>query len=393
MLCFELRARKKENAEFRKITESILQKTNSEDLTIVFEKDKITIASDWNEVSYSNILLSACISVLEEYGCSMLPQDSLIINYKKAELSKMNFDKFILNIPESSIYKICPDRYMAKGARSVLNIMPQDPDSSCAISELYNICNFSNDIYGIDTSSYADGIISVRYFGGSSCFKNIYEICRIIEIIDSIIESSANNTAFTESELDKVQSKYAERSQFIESFSSIENFKANTHCTVTYDLSEVYDAITFSKLRKGLYRIYLNSNLSSLGDVSINYDTDNGKFQIKKAFGKLIVSFDEPTDFVECSLADSKICGGVLVDCKAENSEIKDSYIGHGSKIENSELSKSLISEYAEVHKSYIENSSVYGKIFDCELDEECCYAENAEFRNTKHSHCKKINN
>lgn len=336
------------------------------------------------------VALSAVVADLKAHGCFMESEDCLVLRVKNNDVSRINFERLVLALPEKGIYKLCPDRRWYKGGRSALKMLPADPDNTAGAGEIYNSSNYCNDIYGISSSELADNVLIFRYFGGEKFFDNIYGICRMVEMLCGLVESILRSPDFTVESSEVVQRCYKERSEFTSRFATLESFRAGTHCKLTYDMEEVTDAIRYEKLRKGLYRLYANGNLDDVGDFEINYDTDCGKFQVKDARNAVHACYLEPVDFIGCTLEDCCLTGGVLVDCKVKAGTLSDVYLGAGTEVTGAILTRSLVSKDASVSDGWLNATAVDGSVKKCVMDDYCTYTDGAEFTDTKYKHCKK---
>ena len=396
MIKFDISVRHKKASDDKEEWKKIVKKFKelyTGSYTLSFNAECCVFILDWQNDMTGLVMLAEAAHILNHLGCYMKPTDGVTVCLSHKGYARLNFNKFALKLPEEDIYKVCPDRRGKNGAKSVAVQWPSDPDVICNAADIYDVSNFRNTEYGICTAELSDGVLRIGYFGGKDFLKQPYPTCRMIEQIIGLCDAVIDSPEYTKSDSELLQKRWTERSAFASRFMSLEAFKAGTHCNLTCNLEPVTDAITFGKLRKGVYHLYVELRLDEVGDVDVNYDGDTGKFQVRKCSLPDGVVCSEPTDFAKCKVNDGSFNGGVFVECKLNGGKYKGVFFGNDTEVTGADILQSLISRGAVVKDSTVFSTDIDGTVKNCRLSQGCRYTAAAEFENTERKGCRRIDN
>lgn len=275
--------------------------------------------------------------------------------YGKTFLSHMNVLKFVLDFDEDFIYKLFPDRKGSVYAKSIKYIVPKDKYQFDNIDNInpYNFIFPSEKYYGVNFEKLVKNYLEFRYLGGENYEKRTNDILKLIDHFIVELFNSANNPEFSRenyTELRKILNKY---NHLTDSYISFEKFKENypdVGFLVDLDSDDRRIKSYWTKIRESLFSLL---NECSLKDGILNYNSDTGKLQIKKA--DLRDSYKiENVDIVECKVR------GVITNCDIFESEIED------AEVYNSNLFASTVAKNSKIMECYTNQSST---LINCYVD------------------------
>jgi hypothetical protein len=237
------------------------------------------------------------------------------------DISRLDSLKFILEYDENIPYTYFPERKNVLYSKSIKNILPGSKfftESSANISSRNYSYPFQP-YFAVDFSSLKRGNLTFRYIGGED-YQKKEGIREIIEYSSLTLYSCIRNPYINEknkAELDKILSKHQAIS---DSYSSATDFKRSfPDITLMVNLQSdkrVIDTM-YPYIRDKIYNLLIECNFQR---GYLNYDSNNGKLQIKDAEinnAYLIENID---------IFDSKI-EGTVSNCDIFQSEIKESEI------------------------------------------------------------------
>jgi RNA binding exosome subunit len=298
---------------------------------------------------------------------------SLSFNHRHLDtlesISQMNPTRLVLKFDENFIYSRFPEQKYSPYALSIKTLSPISTyvnESDVAKNIDYMLTLPAAKYYGIDFSNYTQGILEYNYIGGKNYPKKLQEIKEILEYIiiktyQSLNEDAEFYTAFEMEEMkritegfSKIQMSYYDPDIFLKEFENIKLFidlKTSTQTIKSF----------WTTLRKPLFEMILNGHLR---EGQFNYDTEVGKFQLRK--GKVGGTLLKNIDFIKCEIT------GVLenctfMNCNVVNSRVYNSKFIDGNKLINSYAEAVSINKHNEVTNSYIINTD---EVINCPIKE-----------------------
>jgi uncharacterized protein YjbI with pentapeptide repeats len=155
-----------------------------------------------------------------------------------------------------------------------------------------------------------------------------------------------------------------EYTKVVRSFSNPESFFTNFpdfHLLVDLKGYEENIKTYFPYIREKIFDLIVEGNVRS---GFFNYDTTNGRFQLKDAKIKN-ASFLDNMDLVNCKIRSAKLDNCRIFGCDIRNSEISNSEITNVNKVEKSKL-KNCSADYGnKLIECYIDCPE---KMIDCEV-------------------------
>lgn len=296
---------------------------------------------------------------------------SLSFNHKHLEtlssLSTMNPIRLVLKFDESYVYQRFPEQ---KGSPYALSIKLLSPIKNYINeSELERNINYIlttpyAEFYGINFKNYTTGILECNYIGGKDYASKPKEIKDVLEYFiiksyQSINESDMN--AFEQDEIkritegfDQIQMAFYDPDIFLKEF---QNLKVYVDLTTSRQLLKTY----WNNVRGPLFEMIINGGLR---EGKFNYDTQVGRFQLKK--GKLGGTTVRNMDLVDCELH-GVFEGCQFVGCNISKSRLYNSKVISSNKINESYIGGASINKGNELTKCYVVNNE---EIVNCKVNE-----------------------
>lgn len=305
-------------------------------------------------------------------------------------ISQMNPAKLILKFDENFVYQRFPEQ---KGSPYALSIKSLTPSSSY-INEseienhIQNILNTSfAKYYGINFKDYTRGILECNYIGGNDYTSKPKQIKDILEYFIFKTYQSVNEEEISDFEkyeikrltesFDKIQMSYWDPDIFLKEF---QDLKVYVDLKTSQQILKTY----WNQIRTPLFEMIINGELK---EGQFNYDTDVGRFQLKKGrvSGTLVKNMDfvscditgvlENCNFVSCNINKARVYNSRYISKNVINesylegasinagNEVKNSYIVNNEEVINCKVSNSLV-KFATVGKrmKVDENSTVIVK-------------------------------
>jgi len=297
---------------------------------------------------------------------------SLSFNHHNLEtpstISGMNPTRLVLKFDENFIYSRFPEQKHSPYALSIKTLAPVTTyinEKEIAQNINYLITLPSAEYYGIDFSNYTRGILECNYIGGKEYAKKPKEIKEILEyFIIKSYQGLLNEEYYAQFEVEemkritedfgKIQMAYVNPDIFLKEFKELKvyvDLKTSVQMVKTF----------WSVIRKPLFEMILNGKLRK---GQFNYDTQTGKFQLRKAAigGTLLKNLE----FFKCEIT-GVMENCTFQDCNVVNSRAYNSKFIQGNKVINSYLEGASINKNNEIVKSYIVNNE---EIVNCTVKE-----------------------
>jgi hypothetical protein len=281
------------------------------------------------------------------------------------ELDKL---QFILGIDEGLIYSKFGNRKNNVYSRSIKKVVPRN-----RFSILENVSQIDPKLfripdekyYGANFTKVPKGYIEIRYLGGKDYQKKITAIRDVIDyVVLYTYDILSGRRTYTKTDLENLKSMMKEYSKVVRSFSDPEAFFMNFpdfHLLV--DLKGYLENIKtyFPYIREKVFDIIVEGNVKN---GFFNYDTTNGRFQLKDAKIKSATYLDN-LDLINCKVRSSKLDNCRIFSCDIRNSEIYNSEVLNGNKVSKSKIKDTSADFGNKLIECYIDSPE---KMIDCEI-------------------------
>lgn len=276
--------------------------------------------------------------------------------------------QFILGIDEGLIYSKFGNRKNNVYSRSIKKVVPRN-----RFSILENVSHIDPKLfripdekyYGANFTKVPNGYIEIRYLGGKDYQKKITAIRDVIDyVVLYTYDILSGRRIYTKTDLENLKSMMKEYSKVVRSFSDPEAFFMNFpdfHLLV--DLKGYLENIKtyFPYIREKVFDIIVEGNVKN---GFFNYDTTNGRFQLKDAKIKSATYLDN-LDLINCKVRSSKLDNCRIFSCDIRNSEIYNSEVLNGNKISKSKIKDTSADFGNKLIECYIDSPE---KMVDCEI-------------------------
>lgn len=266
----------------------------------------------------------------------------------KFDMAKLDIGKFVLSFDEDLVYETFPNRKDSVYAKSIKFVMPLNGMTQRSPGKLdWKNYQFVNEkYYGVNFTKIPKGYIEFRYLGGEGYESKYPQILKMMDHFIVSLYAALDQPAYNEKEEKELDRLLQAHSGVIKAYRSYDDF-----IKLYPDIKLMVDLKTATQLIKLYYpqmreRIFNLLTKAEMQEGLINYDSDQGKMQVKGA--KLDKCFMiQGFDMVECELQGNIIeCD--LFDCEIKNSSlIKCNLFGHstvaGCKVENSYTSRNVV--------------------------------------------------
>ena len=269
-------------------------------------------------------------------------------------VSRLNILKMILHYPEEKVYERFPERKNYPRSKSIKNIYPSSkfyidtPSSLSSNSFTFPLRKY----YGIDFTSLDSGSLRFRYLGGTDYHEKAEKSFEVIDFSIDCLRHCIANPGLTAKEKDSLESILESNQRIVNSYSSSAALKENfPDLTLMTDLTtnvQIVDTM-YPYIRDRVFKLLSESRMTK---GYINYDSDQGKLQIKDTVIENAYLLDGIDIF------DSKIVGNVS-NCDIFATEIRDSDIFMSNLFNRSKGINSFFDN------SYLNNNSA---LVDCDI-------------------------
>lgn len=297
-----------------------------------------------------------------------------------SKIYQLNALKLILSTNEDVAYNNFPDRKNRVGSRSVGELIKPGINSDSARLSL------SSSIYAIDLSKIAENIVSYRYIGGKD-YQDKFEVSSIL--IDKWILDLyyiVEYPSYTAEETEKL-SKLSKTENIDDVFVSYKTFKDKYNkVNVLVDLNPIEgkENIFWATIKERL-AVAMKSLAATDKKMTINYDTDEGRLQIKdaKLYG---VSGLNDVDVIDCVIS-GDVSHLSVYYCHMVNANADFCDFFNGCDIMKSKLYNCYLSDGCTTNDSLIDgDSTVSGRCSNCTLTEKVKYTKSAHLKDCKNN-------
>lgn len=246
-------------------------------------------------------------------------------NEDTVNLHQLNILKFIFEYNEDFILKSLSDITKKTIIDKITVIKPSSLEN-CGESirkqvEGYKFLGEEDDNFGISFTSLKSGYVTFKYAQGINYREKWEDILKCMNHTIITLYNTSKNFEFDESEIAKIEKLQASFQDYATAFGCYEMFDAKyKSLKLTVDLNNDKSVINmlFPSIKEQLFTIVVYNELK---DVTVNYDSDVSKLQIKDADIKNCYNLHH-IDIVNCDITES-----CIKDCDLYDSNIKDSSI------------------------------------------------------------------
>lgn len=296
---------------------------------------------------------------------------NLSFNHKHLDtlwsISQMNPSRLMLKFDESFVYSRFPERQNSPYCLSIKNLAPINAYINEAEVEKhiqYILKTPYAEFFGINFSNYTNGLLECNFVGGKDYSSKVKEIKDVLEYFIIKTYQAINEEDFNDFEtyttkkltenFEKIQMSYWDPDVFLREF---QDLKVYVDLKTSRQILKTY----WSHIRTPLFEMIINGNLKE-GDF--NYDTELGKFQLRK--GKLQGNMIKNMDLVSCEIS------GVLEKCNLINCRVSNARIYNSNLIKENEISYSYLQNISanignKISNAYIVNNE---EILNCQISE-----------------------
>jgi hypothetical protein len=269
-------------------------------------------------------------------------------------ISKMSPLKFILDFNEDLVWKEFPNRKNSTYAKSIKFVIPRIETYSYN-GEQISQNNFifpKTKYYGVNFDKLQKNYLEFRYLGGENWNKKSSKILNLLDVFILQLWKTATNNSF--SDLNKLELKkiLSDNKKLIEIRVDWKNITKNfPKCKFTVDLNDNPHVIDlyWPQIKEKVSMLFTHGQMES---GHINYDSDNGKIQIKD--GSLPYCFElEGYEFVGCTVqGEVKYCDFFKSDVKSSDARNCNFY--QNTQINNSKVGSSYVAKTVVLNNCYV---------------------------------------
>jgi hypothetical protein len=323
---------------------------------------KVTVRSGFMKYGEAKILITKFFKLIESTSttkedCSF--EYSIMFNdYDNAgipDVSRLDMVKFIVSFDEELAYSNFKERKNTIFSKSIKNIIPGSKffiENRASLSSRNFNFPFKR-YFGVDFDTLKKGNLTYRYIGGSGYEKKLDATIELLNYSIDHLYKCIKAPALTREDETELASLLEVHQKIVNSYSSVKAFRKNfPEVVLLANLIEeerVLDTI-YPYVRDRIF------NLMSECEIKkgyINYNSDNGKIQLKDAIIEKCYVIDG-IDIFDCEIT------GTIINCDIFSSKIKN------AEIFSSNLFDSSKANNCYVYNSYINSSSI---ITDCTFE------------------------
>jgi hypothetical protein len=316
----------------------------------------------------AKIILMKILQILQENGetdekCSIHVNISFDDESERT-ITELNQLKLILNIDEDYIYNLFPNRKNNFYAKSVKKIIPfkEFKYSTDAIGIITSNLELPDTkYYGVNIKNYTKGWLEYRYIGGTDYQFKTKEI---IDLMDYFVLTTWNNLdkEMTEDDNELLLDYLSDNISNFKKFNDLENFigefptiRLEVDKQDQFHILKTYYNVIYDKL------FDLVSNVYSLSDIIINYDTETMNMELIDGYIKGIFDL-KYLNFISCQIID-----GVYYKCEIYESDVKDAHL-ESCKIVDCEIYNTKMTNCDVNSQCILENVYFYGGFLNGEM-------------------------
>jgi len=325
---------------------------------------KYSLTTGYLKYSEGRLYLSKTLKMIDENfttekdcGLNFSVMYSLYNQPGTPDISRLDTLKFVLEYDENIPYSYFPERKNVLYSKSIKNILPGRKffiESAANVSSR----NFSypfQPYFAVDFSSLKKGNLTFRYIGGEN-YQKREGIREIVEYSSLTLFECIRHPYINEKNKTELEEILKKHQAISDSYASATDFKKNfPDISLLVNLQSdkrIMDTM-YPYIRDKIYNLLIECNFKK---GYLNYDSDNGKLQIKDAEINNAYLIDNIDIF------DSKI-EGTISNCDIFQSEIKESEIFRCNLFDRSKAVNCYLYNSYVNGNSMVTESSVEGDL------------------------------
>lgn len=299
-----------------------------------------------------------------------------------SKLYQVNALKLALSTDEETLYDNFSDRKNRVGSRSVSELIKPGTNAD---SMRRMLCS---DVYGIDLSHTGDNMITYRYVGGKDYDKKFDVISAVIDkwILDTY--SVIANPEYTQEEMSRL-SRLSKTDTGIDgvfvSFKTFNDKYSNVNILIDLKPLEGQENVFWATIKERLAETIKATKISDKTEMTVNYDTDTGRLQIKDS-RLYAVSGLRDIDMIGC-VTSGDISHLSLYFCHILNASADFCDFFNGCVATKSKLNNCYVSDGSTLNDCIIDgDSTISGDLQGCVLTSKVKYTKSAHLKDCKNN-------
>lgn len=294
----------------------------------------------------ARLILSKILKILQQIATTT-DRSSIHINISFPEesgknIEKLNILKLILNLEETKIYNVFPDRKESIYAKSIKNIIPfKEYDYTAASSNiLLNSLMLPNTkYYGVNFSTMVEGRLEFRYLGGENYQ---YKVNEILELVDyfTLLTWNCIGEPLDADEAKLLRTYLDENIRKYKDLNKLDNFMAQYPTVeIQVDKHNDYELINpyYSHIYEQIFQLVAYTK--HLHRSIINFDTETKKIEVVGGDPIEFIGSINNIDFIGCELIQGEFTDCTMIKCKIDKAMLVSSIMQDCEVIESKLLS------------------------------------------------------
>lgn len=279
-------------------------------------------------------------------------------------LEHMNVLKFCLNFNENYVWKRFPNRQNSVYAKSIKHIVTNNIFNIKTAGTTTQFVSAPNKYYSVNFTKIDKGYVEFRGIGGADYQKKKQEIVDIMDFSILSLFSLSQRTSFNRNDNYKLQKILDANTKYLQIYKNPELIRTLfPHVNLSLNLQNDMEVIKtmWSHTKDKIVLAMLKSGCEKM---SINYDSDEAKVQIKEAafkFAELenieLINCTGFGIFTKCNVYDSKL----------ETSNFMESVIEPDTVLTDCKIEKTVIHKGCIIRNCYVANDDEH--IINCKVE------------------------
>lgn len=280
------------------------------------------------------------------------------------DIKKIKILKLILNVDEEYIYSLFPERQDNVYAKTVKKIIPFKDYDFSEVSPSIVECGIhlpDTRYHGINFTHLNNDRLEFRYIGDINYHTKIVELMKLLDYFILVTYDSIMNP-YDSDDILLLRKTMDKNINHYKSLSKLEDFMANfPQVILQVDKSDAWQLVTayYHDIFNELYDLI--SNLSSLNDCTINWDTARNRMEIVDAQIESNYTL-EKYDFISCEIKNSSLQNCELLGCNIRQSHLMNNIIRQ-SDIEESKVVDCQVDKDSKLVNSFFMGGKIDGEM------------------------------
>lgn len=322
-------------------------------------------------MNYTNarLVLVKCLTILQKIGVTS-DRSSIHINVSfpndtGKNIEKLNVLKMILNLEETKIYDLFPDRKDNVYAKSIKNIIPyKDYDYTNSTANVLgsSLLLPNTKYYGVNFSTMGKGRLEFRYIGGENYQFKINDILDLMDYF-TLLTWNCTNEPLDDNEAKLLRIYLDENIRKYKALNKLDSFMAQFPTVeLQIDKRNDYEVVNpyYSLLYDDIYELITHSK--NLKSVIINYDTETKCIEVVGGEEIEFTGTVSCIDFINCNLTQGDFIDCNFIKCNIKNSIIVSSTL-QDCEVDESKLLNCKIDQETEIRDCYFTEGTMDGNM------------------------------